>query len=294
MAVWSACQNAPKKATPEQKNVAEIVRKVLVPFHQKMGKPKAGEWLATQKEEGQTFVEYIASRQADDELSKKWIVILPIGEFSPKQQEILDKSVAYLGTFYQLRTRILPAHPFDALPKKAVRQQGEAVQIHTGYVLNDLLLPKVRDSVACLLAFTAIDLYPYPTWNFVFGQASLTQRMGVWSMNRFGNPEQDVESYQTCLMHTIKTSIHEAGHIFGMRHCTEYVCCMSGSNNLEESANQPVMFCPVCTAKVGAHFQMNIAKQHEALAQFWKENNFPAEQAYYEKAGKLLKENLVK
>jgi archaemetzincin len=30
------------------------------------------------------------------------------------------------------------------------------------------------------------DLYPEPSWNFVFGQASLNERVGVYSFARYG------------------------------------------------------------------------------------------------------------
>lgn len=272
----------------EQAFYGQSIETALGKMHQKMDKPKFGDWLFTHKEKEQTFLNYLNDKQTDNNISQKWIVVLPIGTFSPKQQEIMEKTVRYLGIFYQLRTRILPAYETNKIPAESTRENYGVFQIHTRYVLDDLLKPKVKDSITCLLAFTAHDLYPEPSWNFVFGQASLRERMGVWSMNRFGNPEESEESYRTCLLHTIKTAVHEAGHIFGMHHCTRYTCCMSGSNSLEESARHPVMFCPVCTAKVGAHFQMNLVKQHQALAKFWQENGFAQEQAYYEKAGKVL------
>ncbi len=37
----------------------------------------------------------------------------------------------------------------------------------------------------CLLGTTMEDLYPDPTWNFAFGQASLTERVGVYSFVRY-------------------------------------------------------------------------------------------------------------
>ena len=42
-----------------------------------------------------------------------------------------------------------------------------------------------------MLAITAFDLWPGPGWNFVFGQASLTERVGVWSMARNGDPDDE-------------------------------------------------------------------------------------------------------
>ena len=66
------------------------------------------------------------------------------------------------------------------------------------------------------LALTASDLWPGQGWNFVFGEASLRQRIGVWSIYRNGDPETD---FQLCLRRTLSTASHETGHILGMAHC---------------------------------------------------------------------------
>jgi archaemetzincin len=42
-------------------------------------------------------------------------------------------------------------------------------------------------SAFCLNAVTMEDLYPDPQWNFVFGEASLPDRTGVFSFARY-NP----------------------------------------------------------------------------------------------------------
>ena len=51
-------------------------------------------------------------------------------------------------------------------------------------VLN-FLRTKLPSDAFCILAVTMEDLYPDPTWNFVFGQASLTERIGVYSFARY-------------------------------------------------------------------------------------------------------------
>ncbi len=47
-----------------------------------------------------------------------------------------------------------------------------------------------------MLALTTSDLWPGEGWNFVFGQASLSERVGVWSLHRLGNPQIE---FTTCL-----------------------------------------------------------------------------------------------
>ena len=45
-------------------------------------------------------------------------------------------------------------------------------QLLTGDILA-LLKKKIPEDAFCLLGITMEDLYPDPSWNFVFGQASL-------------------------------------------------------------------------------------------------------------------------
>ena len=284
------CNKSTSKQNTDARTYLQSIQQSLKPLHKRMYTPQRGEWLAEHPENGQPFYTYIEERGFDAALSKKWIVVLPIGEFSTKQAEILDKTIAYLGTFYQLRTKKLPS--LADVPAKATRMYEGKKQIYTHYVLDELLYPQIKDSIACFLAFTATDLYPDPKWNFVFGQASLQHRVGVWSMNRFDYPDMNEASYKACLHQTIKTAIHEAGHIFGLHHCTDYVCCMSGSNSLEESATHPIGFCPDCTAKVGWHFGLDLLKQHQELANFWQKEGIEAPLQYYSAAGKALRAHL--
>lgn len=107
-----------------------------------------------------------------------------------------------------------------------------------------------RGQDAAVLGITALDLWPGPGWNFVFGQASLRERVGVWSMARNGDPDERPAMRKLCAIRTAMTATHETGHMFGIRHCTAYECGMNGSNNSDERDRQPLEFCPECQAKL--------------------------------------------
>ena len=121
---------------------------------------------------------------------------------------------------------------------------------------------------AAYIAFTASDLWPGAGWNFVFGQASLRERVGVWSIHRNGDPAESEASFRLCLLRTMKTAVHETGHIFSMRHCTAYECCMCGSNHRAESDRRPVLLCPECMAKVCWATRTDPIARYEKLAEF--------------------------
>jgi archaemetzincin len=62
------------------------------------------------------------------------------------------------------------------------------------------------------------DLYPDPHWNFVFGQASLQDRVGVFSFARydpFFYGESHSSQYQELLLRrSAKVLVHETAHMF--------------------------------------------------------------------------------
>jgi archaemetzincin len=57
------------------------------------------------------------------------------------------------------------------------------------YILREVLEPERPADALAYLALTASDLWPRKGWNFVFGQANLRKRVGVWSLYRNGDPE---------------------------------------------------------------------------------------------------------
>lgn len=49
----------------------------------------------------------------------------------------------------------------------------------------NFLKARVTADAFCVLAVSMEDLYPEPSWNFVFGQASLRERVGAYSFARY-------------------------------------------------------------------------------------------------------------
>ena len=49
----------------------------------------------------------------------------------------------------------------------------------------DILRHNLPADAFCTIGITMRDLYPNPSWNFVFGEASLDDRVGVFSFARY-------------------------------------------------------------------------------------------------------------
>jgi archaemetzincin len=118
------------------------------------------------------------------------------------------------------------------------------------------------------------DLYPDPRWNFVFGQASMRNRVGVFSFARY-DPAFYGESrghlYQKLLLRrSIKVLAHETAHMFSLAHCIYFKCVMNGSNHLQESDSRPLSLCPVCLHKLQHSIGFDVATRYHHLLRFYR------------------------
>lgn len=258
-------------------------------LYQPVPKPGPNDWLKRHKESGQTFAQYSHLTRAASIDKSKIFYIQPIGKFNAKQQEILELTQQYLSLFYQLTVKFLPAIQLSAIPAKAQRKNPHTKQnqLLTTYLLYKVLKKNFPKNAALVLGLTGEDLYPATSWNFVFGQASLHDKVGIWSMNRFGDP-RITENFHLCLLRTFKTATHETGHMLGIHHCIAYHCNMGGSNHLIELDQKPVWFCPECTTKVCWRQTINPQQRYQALEQFWKQQGFKDFRRFYKKARKIV------
>jgi archaemetzincin len=257
----------------------------LKPLFVRMGKPKPGDWLESHREPGQTFKEYVRSNPTRPGGKRSVLYVQPIGDFTEKQRSIVTLTSNFMSQYFNLPTVVLEGLPVSVIPKDAQRVHpawGDK-QVLTGYLLDHVLKPRLPEDAAASIAFTACDLWPGEGWNFVFGQASLQDRVGVWSIYRNGNADGKPEDFRLCLLRTMKTATHETGHMFGMQHCIAYECNMCGSNNREEADRRPLQLCPECVAKVWWATGADPLGRYEGLASFCEKQGLKPAQDFYQR-----------
>ena len=248
--------------------------RAIEPFFSPMGKPAAYDWLGSHHEDGQTFEEYINENPTLPAAERGKLYVLPLGNFTRNQKKIIDITTGYLEVFYGLPVKQLPPRPFKSTyPNVRQNPLTHTRQTKTGYILDTILPPLLPPDAAALIAFTADDLYPDETMNYVFGQASFDKRVGVWSLYRLS----DHANYSTFLRRTLKIAAHETGHMFSMHHCTKYECLMSGTNSLAETDRRPLDVCPECMAKIAWLSKVDSAVRYKNLAAFCEKNGLDPE-----------------
>lgn len=243
-------------------------------------------------EPGQSFQEYVGSGPVKPDSRRRTIYIQPLGEFSRPQRQILDLTARYMEIYFGLPVKTLEDVPLRIIPRKARRKHpawGDD-QILTTHVLEDVLAPRLPKDAVAMIALTTSDLWPGEGWNFVFGQASLAERVGVWSVYRNGDPEESGDSFRLCLRRTLRTATHETAHMLSMPHCIFYRCNLCGSNHRAEADQHPLWLCPQCLAKLCWATGVDPARRYQRLAEFFKENDFKTEQEFCEQSLKLLRD----
>jgi archaemetzincin len=259
----------------------------LRPLADPLPPPRPGDWLAEHAEPGQTFAEYLGAHPVRWSDKLHTIYLCLVGDFTEAQQRILDRTQGYLAVFFDAPVQVNQELSLASIPERARRTHptwGDQ-QILTRYLLHKVLKPERPTDALAYLALTSSDLWPGKGWNFVFGQANLRERVGVWSIYRNGDPETD---FQLCLRRTLGTASHETGHILGMRHCIAFSCLMNGSNHQEEKDRRPLHLCPVCLRKLCWNLQVEPVPYLRKLEAFCHRHGFDAEAGWYETAKAAL------
>lgn len=247
-----------------------------------------GDWLKTQNEPGETFEQYIASNPTLPTAERRTIYIQPIGTFTPEQRKAIRLTADYMKAFYNLPVKLNADRQLGNVPADLKRESGypKRTQIRTQYFLDTVLPKLLKDDAAALIAFTNYDLYPGDTWAFVFGQATLQNRVGVWSLARLSDLARNKPNVLPD--RTLKISMHEVGHMFSMRHCTKYECLMSGTNHLAETDRRPFDGCPECMAKIAWAMNYDPAERYKTLAVFWRKNGRHAEAKRFDEMANVV------
>lgn len=263
----------------------------LIPLHEVKLPPGPYDWMSQHPEPDQSFYDYINSNPVKADDQRQFIYIVLLGEFDPARRKVIEATAQYIEAYFQLETRWLDPIDLNAIPPKArrIHPQTRDKQVLTSFVLEEILKKRLPDDAVSLIAFTSSDLWPGENWNFVFGQASITDRVGVWSIYRNGNPNRKSQR-QLCLLRTIKTGTHELGHMLSMHHCPYYECNMNGSNHRQESDRRPLWLCPVCLGKLAWNRNVDPAQRYEDLIKISDELGLDTVKDFYQDSLETLKQ----
>jgi len=236
--------------------------------------PGPTDWLTLHNETGQTFEEYAESGANRTDATHRVIYLLPLGEFPEDTTPDMEQVRAYTAAFYQMEVRLLPGYlPHDLEFSPRTNRRSGNRQILAPDIMA-YLKTKLPTDAYCLLGVTMEDLYPEPGWNYVFGQASLEERVGIFSLARydpaFWGDERDKDYRNVILQRTCKVLVHEAAHMFGLPHCIHFECVVNGSNSMVETDRQPQHLCVVCLRKIHRATSLDPMRRYRELGAIYR------------------------
>lgn len=284
LAWWLPAYSVPHPELREFEHSAQLIQSL----HEKKRAPVEGEWLAKYAEAGQTFIEFVELGHNIPTAKKRTIYVLPIGEFSPAQDQLIDQTTELLSKFFGVPTVRLPNSPMGDLPAEAHRGSVETddEQVLATHLIDEVLRPKTPpDALACI-GLTTHDLWPGPGFNFVFGLAQ--GECGVWSLSRYGSLDGGGAETLQVRRRLFKVALHETGHMLGIPHCTAYECRMNGTNSIGELDRQPSWFCPECEAKIWWGCRVNRPQRYRTLADFAAREGLREEAEFWSQSAQAL------
>ncbi len=122
-------------------------------------------------------------------------------------------------------------------------------QYHSTLILDEIRKGIPKDALK-VLGIADEDLY-VPSLNFVFGEADLDGSAAVISLARLKQDFYGLEPDEALFeKRTLKEAVHELGHCFGLRHCSDPRCVMHFSNSLQDTDIKSSSFCSICEKKL--------------------------------------------
>jgi archaemetzincin len=240
------------------------------PGFERLGAPRPGEWLYTFREDGQTFDDYAADCANRRTPARGVFYLQPLGDAGSRYRETLERMREYAEAFFDLPARI--SEPLPMFDHGYVPQRDQ----YNATMLIGQLTDRAPADALVYIGITGKDLFSKGL-NFVFGEGSLRDRTGVYSLARYENPDPKL-----FLRRALKLMSHEVGHILSLQHCVYYKCVMQGANSLAEDDRHPLHLCPVDLRKLQWNTGFDVRRRYGALLDFYRKAGFDADTAWVE------------
>jgi archaemetzincin len=248
-------------------NSLKKILKTAEEFHKPIYTPEEEDWLSCEEEDGQTFDQFLYDRYNLMSVNRNIIYINPLQEMP---QQFLDNILLYSQSFfYPMEVKLINIVSLQSLKVKSrINQYSKKIQYHAGQI-NSKTVKYVPNDAHCMISILLDDLYPESSWNYVFGLASIDERVGVFSFARYSSSfekKNEAINFDNYLLYcSCSTLTHEICHTFGLEHCIYYTCLMNGCNNMEEAKKQPLYECPVCLRKLQYSIGFDILERYKKM-----------------------------
>ena len=192
---------------------------------------RRGEWLSEHHERGQSFASFQRrSFAVKPHAYFTTLYMVPFGDFPPAHAPSLTHLADFAAAFFGFPVRVTKRVPLRKVSDgRRVGMEGQDQLLIEDLYTHLRGRKNPRDCFASI-GVTMTDLYPGEEWNFVFGQANLTDGIGAYSFARFGGGDGvfmgegraeplpiSEEERRLLLRRSCKVLCHETGHMLGLK-----------------------------------------------------------------------------
>jgi len=175
----------------------------------------------------------------------KTLCVVEVGTVSPEPLQWIQAAAA---EWFPFPIRLMDRLPIPKEAYNASRGQYESVEV------MKLLARSAPRDAARILGVTEADL-AIPMLSFLFGQAQLDGQVAVVSLCRlrqefYGMPEDRALFRER----TVKETLHELGHTFGLTHCHDSRCPMSLATDIALVDAKGERYCSRCGGRLVHRF----------------------------------------
>ncbi|HLN89896.1 MAG TPA: archaemetzincin family Zn-dependent metalloprotease [Candidatus Binatia bacterium] len=167
--------------------------------------------------------------------------ILQFGQITPEVLTAVQKGLT--KTFPDTSASVIK----ESLPVPQQALDRKRSQYNSAVILNELRLYTSKTSqFHGVLGLVDVDIFSFGL-NYVFGKAYSPGNAALISLWRlkpeFYKDKPDIALYT---LRAQKESVHEVGHILGVRHCSRSLCVMHFSNSIFDTDKKQTLLCDEC------------------------------------------------
>ena len=186
--------------------------------------------------------------------SQNKILISPVGIDEPSLLEQLGEKVAGIFGY--------PVNICELLNDIEFAYSPERHQYNSTSIINRLSDAASAEYLK-VLAICNKDLF-IPILTYVFGEAQLNGKSCIVSIYRLKDTKAFINPEGIFAERVIKEAVHELGHTFNIRHCSDNSCVMHYCRSLGDVDNKKIRMCRYCSVLLEDE-RMRIQKQAEAV-----------------------------
>lgn len=183
------------------------------------------------------------------------VCVQPLGTVDEEIVDAIEEGIraVFKLDVHRMDGEITPGYAFDAKRR----------QYSSELILRNMA-KHYPDNAFRLLAATHVDLF-IPMLTFVYGQAQLNGRVSIVSTARMHQEFYGLTANRSLtVLRTLKESLHELGHTFGLTHCSVQECLMSIATDIGHLDRKGKDLCRSCQARVDRSVARLTQEQHES------------------------------